>query len=143
MISIEIKTSGPDLEQVAEKLAGPVKQKFIELLADVTYATMRELAPVRSGFMRESIRKFIGEGEASVGPTAPYALFVEFGTRPHMIYPVNASCLSFFAGGRMVFTKYVSHPGTKPRPFVRYATEEAQRMAPELFAQAFKEETEK
>lgn len=139
MISVEIRTSGPDLEQIAKRLAGPVRQRFIEMLADITFDTMRELAPVRSGFMRDSISEFIGEGEARVGPTAPYALFVEYGTRPHTIYPVNASCLAFFAGGRMVFTAYVNHPGTKPQPFVRYAAEEAQRRAPEVWEQAFKE----
>jgi hypothetical protein len=139
MITVEIKTSGPDLEQIAARLAGPVRQRFIELLADITYTAMRELAPVRSGFMRESIHKFIGEGEARVGPTAPYALFVEYGTRPHVIRPVNASCLAFFAGGRMVFAAYVNHPGTRPQPFVRYAAEEAQRRAPEVWEQAFRE----
>ncbi|MCJ7767701.1 hypothetical protein MUP79_04875 [Candidatus Bathyarchaeota archaeon] len=139
MITVEIRTNGPDLEQVAKRLAGPVRQRFIELLADVTFDTMRELAPVRSGFMRDSVSEFIGEGEARVGPTDPKALFVEYGTRPHVIYPVNASCLAFFAGGRMVFAAYVNHPGTKPRPFVRYAAEEAQRRAPEVWEQAFKE----
>ena len=139
MISIEIKTSGPDLEQIAQKLAGPVRQMFIEMLADLTFDTMRELAPVRSGFMRDSITEFIGEGEATVGPADPKAVFVEYGTRPHVIYPVNASCLAFFAGGRMVFAAYVNHPGTKPQPFVRYAAEEAQRRAEEVWEQAFKE----
>ena len=56
-----------------------------------------------------------------------------------MIYPVNASCLAFFAGGRMVFAAYVNHPGTKPQPFVRYAAEEARRRAEEVWEQAFKE----
>ena len=142
MITVEIKTSGPDLEQVAQKLAGPVRQRFIELLADITFDTMRELAPVRTGFMRDSISEFIGEGEARVGPTDPKAVFVEYGTMPHVIYPVNASCLAFFAGGRMVFAAYVNHPGTKPQPFVRYAAEEAQRRAEEVWVQAFKEVVE-
>jgi hypothetical protein len=139
MITVEIKTSGPDLEQVAQRLAGPVRQRFIELLADIAFDTMRELAPVRSGFMRDSISEFIGEGEARVGPTDPKAVFVEYGTRPHRIYPVNASCLAFFAGGRMVFAAYVNHPGTKPQPFVRYAAEEAQRRAEEVWQRAFEE----
>jgi len=139
MISIEIKTSGPDLEQVAQKLAGPVRQRFIEMLADITYNTMRELAPVRSGFMRESISKSVGEGEATVGPADPKAVFVEYGTMPHVIYPVNASCLAFFAGGRMVFAAYVNHPGTRPQPFVRYAAEEAVRSAPALWKEAAEE----
>ena len=139
MISVEIRTTGPDLETISKRLAGPVRQRFIELLADITFDTMRELAPVRRGDMRDSVTEFIGEGEARVGPTAPYAVFVEYGTRPHVIFPVNASCLAFMAGGRMVFAAYVSHPGTKPQPFVRYAAEEAQRRAAEVWEQAFRE----
>lgn len=142
MITVEIRTSGPDLLQVSKRLAGPVRQRFIELLADVTFDTMRKLAPVRTGFMRDSVTEFIGEGEARVGPTAPYAVFVEYGTRPHVIRPINAGCLAFFAGGRMVFAAYVNHPGTRPQPFVRYAAEEAQRRAPEVWEQAFKEVAE-
>lgn len=139
MISVEIKTAGPGLEQIAAALAGPVRDKFLQLISDVAFETMRELAPVRTGALRDSIQKFETEDGVKVGPTAPYAVFVEEGTAPHMIYPVNARCLAFMAGGRMVFTAYVSHPGTKPQPFVRYAAEEAQRRAPDLWQQAFEE----
>jgi hypothetical protein len=39
----------------------------------------------------------------------------------------------------MVFTGYVSHPGTRPQPFVRYAIEEAERAAPTLWNEAVEE----
>jgi len=48
---------------------------------------------------------------------APYASFVDAGTRPHKIYPRNASVLRFVAGGRVRFATMVNHPGNKARNF--------------------------
>jgi len=50
-----------------------------------------------------------------VGSPLKYARFVEFGTRPHMIYPRRAKALHFFTReGKEVFAKRVRHPGTRP-----------------------------
>lgn len=40
------------------------------------------------------------------------------GTDPHPIDPVNASVLRFTAGGTVVFTNHVDHPGTAANNFV-------------------------
>lgn len=46
--------------------------------------------------------------------------FLEFGTRPHMIY--GNPILHFTTeGGEDVFTTVVHHPGTKPHHMVKYA----------------------
>ena len=74
----------------------------------------------------------------SVYPTAPHAIYVVRGTRPHIIEAKDAQALRFFPSkvgflikGRMsllsvqtaflqpVFAKRVKHPGTKPNDFVR------------------------
>lgn len=41
---------------------------------------------------------------------------IEYGTRPHLIEPVNAQALHFTKGGEDVFAKYVFHPGTVAQP---------------------------
>lgn len=46
--------------------------------------------------------------------TDPYVLGYEFGTRPHSIRPRRARVLHFSDQGVEVFTRHVSHPGTKP-----------------------------
>ena len=56
------------------------------------------------------------------------------GTRPHEIRPVNASVLAFEAGGRIVFTPLVRHPGSKPNPFMERAAEDARSKAEAVFA---------
>jgi len=49
------------------------------------------------------------------------ARFLEFGTPPHIIRARNASALRFVQNGRVVFRKWVRHPGTRERPFMREA----------------------
>jgi hypothetical protein len=87
----------------------------------ITYATLR--TPVRTGRLRaantaevDTPSPFRCEGRM-VNPTA-YALDVHQGTPPHRIEPRTATVLRFEVGGETVFTPYVNHPGTRPRPFL-------------------------
>lgn len=56
---------------------------------------------------------------------APYAKFVEDGTRAHPIRATRAKALRFRGrDGRYVFRRSVRHPGTKPRYFLKGALEQ-------------------
>lgn len=111
--------------------AGEIKRKhpevFDELLTvsgDLIAKTMREKAPVRTGFLRDSIVIRKAKDYVEVAPTEPYAPYVEFGTKPHIIEPVHASVLAFEIGGETVFARRVQHPGFPGRFFVRSTKEE-------------------
>jgi hypothetical protein len=119
---------------VADKLSKELRQKLIERLADVAWASAFYGAPWRTGRLAGSIVKEVGSGEAVVEALAPYAVFVDQGTRPHEIRPANASVLAFEAGGRMVFTPLVRHPGSKPNPFMERAAEDTRNKAEAVFA---------
>ena len=54
----------------------------------------------------------------------PILLFLEFGTRPHLILPTKAQYLSFQINDEWISTKYVVHPGTKPYAMVAITREE-------------------
>lgn len=58
---------------------------------------------------------------------APYASFVDGGTRPHDIRPRKKSALRFQVGGKWIITKLVRHPGTRPEGFMGNALLAAQR----------------
>lgn len=82
--------------------------------------------------------------EATVVVTASYAAAVELGTRPHLIRPRpgrvgrngRPAALAWGGARRLsgslrsgarpeFFARWVNHPGTRPRPFLRPAAEEA------------------
>lgn len=60
---------------------------------------------------------------------APYASFVDGGTRPHTIRARNAPWLVFFwpRVGRVVAFKSVNHPGTRPTGFAGVAYHQAEQ----------------
>jgi hypothetical protein len=78
---------------------------------------------VKSGRLRNSIkidnRVPTPTGQRlTVGSDVKYALIHHNGSRPHVILPVTARQLVFVAGGRVVRTNRVNHPGTKPNRFL-------------------------
>ena len=92
--------------------------KFLEESAKFVFAEARERAPVRTGKLRESISLVkVNDLHYVVGSPLDYAVFVERGTRPHIIKPKRARALRFEVGGEVVFARLVRHPGTKPNPF--------------------------
>jgi hypothetical protein len=117
---ILVSNRGLDLTLFAGNFSSEVVQPIIEEAAEYASKQMFVNAPYKTGFLRQNIRTQINPNEATIKSLASYTLFVELGTRPHLIRPVNASVLAFQSGtsGNMVFTKLVHHPGTKPNPFV-------------------------
>ena len=134
MFSVEVSTRGLQFNSVLDKLSKELKQKLVERLADVAWASAFYGAPWRTGRLAGSVVKEVGDGEADIQALAPYAVFVEFGTAPHEIRPVNASVLAFEAGGKMVFTPLVRHPGSKANPFMERAAEDTRSKAESVFA---------
>src|SRR3989304_4289888 len=139
MFTVEVSTRGLEFDEVASKFSKELRQKLIEKLADVAYASAFFGAPWKTGKLAGSIVKDMGDGEASIQALAPYAMYVVEGTAPHEIRPVNASVLAFQIGGRMVFTPLVRHPGTKPNPFMQRAVEDVRSKAEETFAELWLE----
>ena len=57
--------------------------------------------------------------EYTIGYTAPYAAYVEFGTGAHIIRAAPGEELAFpGAGGGTVFAEEVHHPGTEAEPYL-------------------------
>jgi len=140
MIEVDVSTRGLEFDEVAKTFDKELRNMLVERLAEVAYAEAFYGAPWRTGKLARSIVKEVEDGEARIMALAPYAKFVIEGTAPHEIRPANASCLAFkAAGGDMVFTKLVRHPGTKPNPFLERAVEKARDRVEGLFAELFAE----
>lgn len=88
------------------------------------------LTPVDTGRLRASIqiesrRTLTLRSVYTIGTNVSYAGYVHDGTRPHRINPRNANgVLRFRMGGRIVYARYVNHPGTQARPFLDRALRE-------------------
>jgi hypothetical protein len=128
-----------EFDEVASKFSKELRQKLVEKLADMAYASAFFGAPWKTGKLAGSIVKEMGDGEASIQALAPHAMYVVKGTAPHEIRPVNASVLAFEVSGKMVFTPLVRHPGTKPNPFMQRAVEDARSKVDEAFAELWPE----
>lgn len=47
-----------------------------------------------------------------------HGVFIEGGTKAHIIKPKRARALRFMLNGNVIYSKKVKHPGTKAKPFL-------------------------
>jgi len=64
--------------------------------------------------------------------------FLEYGTRPHMIYPREKKAL--YWKGALHPVKKVHHPGTKPQPFLRPAFEKTKPIMKQIIMRHINED---
>ena len=105
------------------------------LMAKIALSAVREqklLAPRKTGNLGRSIHLgAVTPTRAETVASADYAIYVERGTRPHVIRPRNRKALRWAAdsgsarlsgsprtGGRVRFARRVQHPGSKAKPFM-------------------------
>jgi len=88
-MSVEVELRVEGIEEFERKMNNVnvymqrnVRRKLQDLGSDI-HATARRLCPVRTGRLRDSIYSKIEDWTLKVGAGAPYAVFVELGTR-HM-----------------------------------------------------------
>jgi len=84
-VEIEVRFEGQDefrlqMERIDSSMKERVQQRLQEL-TDSIKETAQRLAPVRTGYLRSTIFTEIAEWTVKVGASAPYASYVEFGTR--------------------------------------------------------------
>jgi hypothetical protein len=66
-------------------------------------------------------------GRVQLTNSAPQARILEKGSKPHVIRPRAKSVLRFEVGGRIVYTRRVQHPGTRPYNILRDGARRAGR----------------
>lgn len=80
-----------------------------------------------TGALRRSIYTVVEKKPlgGTVGVGEKYGVFVEFGTRPHIIRPKTARVLRFKVNGQYVYARQVRHPGTKGLFFMKTGLEDS------------------
>ena len=79
----------------------------------------------------------IDDTEAHIKTPAEYAYYVNYGTRPHFIYPVNKKMLYWEGADHPV--PYVVHPGTTPTLFIENAIDDVEGRLAGYFLKALEE----
>lgn len=59
---------------------------------------------------------------------APHAVFVHWGTKPHIIKPKNRKLLRWPSGGSFVFANFVNHPGYAGDPYLTRIADQVPRI---------------
>jgi hypothetical protein len=133
------KVQIPNLAKLQEVLANfpaiatPIIQKaVVASQAILAKFTTGATVPIRTGYLVQNWAFEVGNLQARWYPKAKYAPFVEFGTAPHIIRPVNAKVLANTKTGE-IFGTLVHHPGTKANPFLEKIIAAAQPDITTLF----------
>lgn len=114
----------PNKPAIRHLLRGPggLVGNHITKLAFQTYMLAKAQVGVDTGALKDSIHfnvKFgAGPVSARIGSSNSIALLHHEGTKPHIIKPKNAKALVFQSRGKIVYTKIVRHPGTKPNKYL-------------------------
>lgn len=135
---LQVKITGTDAMRAKLQRVGDVltDQALATTAVEVEDYIEREAAKHnKTGALVRSIYKTpIPGGGWEIGHDlqhAPHALFVHWGTRPHIIKPKNKKALRWAAGGAFAFAAKVKHPGNAPDKWM----ERAAAIAPKLFQQ--------
>lgn len=70
---------------------------------------------------------------------APHALFINAGTKPHIIRPKDKKALRWVVGNRFVFAKEVKHPGYRGDGYIVQSATEALRQFAAIVDKATKD----
>lgn len=122
------------IRQLLNSPTGPVAKDLARKAQIVTQGAKRRcpVSPAgsgdnRSGHLRSSISWDLTSGagglHADIGTDVDYAIFVEFGTKPHSITSHGNYPLRNRRAGK-VFGRTVHHPGTRATPFLRPALDD-------------------
>jgi hypothetical protein len=99
------------------EIASPILQRALSASqAILAKNTTKATVPWRSGFLTQTFKAEMAGLILRWFPTASYAQFVEFGTKPHDIFPKNAKALYWPGAEHPV--KMVHHPGTKANDYM-------------------------
>jgi hypothetical protein len=111
------------------RLPGGVVDRNLRQRVERVQAAAERFAP---GSMGDGIRSRIDyRADGPVGvitSTHPATIYVVNGTRPHLIFPRRNRPnphLRFTVNGRVVYARFVNHPGTRPNDFMIRALREA------------------
>jgi hypothetical protein len=131
---ISIRFSGVDaIRRQMSRLVPDLSREVTAKTAQQIYEQARAGADrhTKTGALVRSLQiQRLGDARYAVGhdlQMAPHALFVHWGTKPHLIRPKDKKALRWVGSNGYVFAKIVHHPGYKGDPYLARAREAVAR----------------
>ena len=135
-VTVDVDTSAL-LDKLSPDKAVQVQSKVVNLASQDLVRNLMMNSPVDHGLLKSWFIDSISDSEAHIKTPAEYAADVNYGTRPHFIYPTNKKMLYWEGAEHPV--PYVVHPGTSPTLFVENSIEETEQNMDEFFLTALQE----
>lgn len=115
----------------AERKLGPRIKTALQLAADLVAKEAKtnhdytdRTGELTNSIMADDVQGSFASGmSATVSAGAEHGVFMEFGTKAHIIRPKNQKALRWPVSGGFAFAKEVKHPGTKATNFLSNALE--------------------
>lgn len=135
-VTVDVDTSGLTGKLSPQKL-NEAKAQGINYAAQEMVRVLMQNSPVDHGVLKSWFIDSLSDDEAVIKTPAEYAAYVNYGTRPHFIYPTNKKMLYWSGADHPV--PFVVHPGTTPTLFVENSISEVEGRLSEYFLKALEE----
>ena len=109
----------------------------VKYAAEEMVRVLQMNSPVDHGLLKQWFIDSIDDSEAHIKTPAEYAMYVNYGTRPHFIYPTNKKMLYWEGAEHPV--PYVVHPGTTPTLFIENSIDDVEGRLAGYFLKALEE----
>jgi HK97 gp10 family phage protein len=147
-----------------DKLEAAIKKAPVKVISEIEVAVKKSVVAIQSEAMKQApVNKQSGGGNLRqkitskmlsklsgvIESMAKYSLYVEEGTRPHIIRPRNAKSLSWTSSGTVTgprggsktvnnrfFARVVHHPGTQANPYMKRAVNNTKAKVDQYFRNA-------
>ena len=121
-MSMTLKIRKRNMDIMLNSPRGEVGRHMTKIGLKIVTAAKAQVG-VKTGALRDSIhmrlrRGVLGGLRLEVGSPLSYALMHHEGTRPHVILPQRRTVLRFTSQSRIVYSREVKHPGTRPNKYL-------------------------
>ena len=127
MVTITVNATIGNLHNMPKE----VIENGLDLTAQELISNLMDNSPVDTGLLKSWALTESTETTRVVQSPAEYAEYVNYGTRPHFIYPTNKKMLYWDGADHPV--PFVVHPGTTPTLFVENSIEATKLRIEEFF----------
>lgn len=118
---VDVKIYDAALRKELQSPSGIV-WKWLRRRGEFAVSAAKRQVGVRTGALRQSIHmKQLANATGQylwIGSKKNYAYLHHEGSRPHFIVPTKAEVLRFSSGSRVIYSRRVLHPGTRPNRYL-------------------------